>query len=331
MHQLTYTEAVVEAIAEEMHRDLTVFIMGQAVGEFDDVYYPGISRLSREGFDKARIYDTGIIERFEAGTGFGAALTGSRPIVDLQSTAMGGLAESEVFGNAALWGYTHGRNGDMRIPVVFRMTIASHGNGDHARSRIANYMHGVGLKVVIPSNPYDAKGLMKTAIRDDNPVVFLDARRLFGEKAAIPEEEYLIPFGVAKVVRQGDACTVVSVADSLKLVLQAAEVLEREGISIEVIDPRTLVPLDMDTILASVRKTGRLLVVDDDVIRCGVGAEIGFQVQEQAFDSLKAPIQRLGNPNLPVPANRRLQELLFPSAEKVAKAVRQSLEFSRSF
>ncbi len=330
MHQLTYSEAVVEAIAEEMHRDPTVFILGQAVGEFDDVYYPGISRLSREGFDKARIHETGIIERFEAGAGFGAALTGSRPIVDLQMTSMGGLAESEVFGNAALWAYMHGRNGNMRIPVVFRMTIATHSNGDHARSRIANYMHGVGLKVVIPSNPYDAKGLMKTAIRDDNPVVFLDSNQLFRDKAEIPEEEYLIPFGVARVVRKGDACTVVCVSDMVKLVQKAADVLAAEGISIEIIDPRTLIPLDIDAIVASVRKTGRLLVVDDDVIRCGVGAEIGFQVQEQAFKALKAPIERLGNPNLPVPANKKLQTLLFPSVEKIVKAVKRSLDFSRT-
>jgi pyruvate/2-oxoglutarate/acetoin dehydrogenase E1 component len=326
MHQLTYPEAVVEAIAEEMHRDPTVFILGQAVGEFDDAYYPGISRLSREGFDKARIHDTGIIERFEAGAGFGAALTGSRPIVDLQTTAMGGLAESEVFGNAALWTYTYGGNGNMRVPVVFRMTISNRSCGDHARSRIANYMHGVGLKVVIPSNPYDAKGLMKTAIRDNNPVVFLDNRQLFLDKAEIPEEEYLIPFGVARVVRQGNVCTVVAVSALVKLVEQAADVLAQEGISIEVIDPRTLIPLDIDTIVTSVRKTGRLLVVDDDVVRCGVGAEIGFQVQEQAFKALKAPVQRLGNPNLPVPANRRLQALLFPSVEKIVKAVKRSLE-----
>jgi acetoin:2,6-dichlorophenolindophenol oxidoreductase subunit beta len=326
MHQLTYSEAVVEAIAEEMHRDPTVFILGQAVGEFDDVYYPGISRLSREGFDKARIHETGIIERFEAGAGFGAALTGSRPIVDLQMTSMGGLAESEVFGNAALWGYMHGRNGKMRIPVVFRMTIATRSNGDHARSRIANYMHGVGLKVVIPSNPYDAKGLMKTAIRDDNPVVFLDSNQLFRDRADIPDEEYLIPFGVSSVIRKGDACTVVCVSDMVKLAQKAADLLAAEGISIEIIDPRTLIPLDIDAIVASVRKTGRLLVIDDDVIRCGVGAEIGFQVQEQAFKSLKAPIQRLGNPNLPVPANKKLQALLFPNVEKIVKAVKRTLE-----
>ncbi len=323
MRQLTYTEAVTEAIAEEMHRDPMVFVMGQGVGEYSGRY----NRLSREGFDKARLHDTGIIERFEAGAGVGAALTGSRPIVDLSNTAFGSLAYDEVFGKAGLWLYEHGGNGDMRIPIVFRMSFSSYQDGaaEHARSRTADYMHGVGIKVVVPSNGYEAKGLMKTAIRDDNPVVFLDESVLARDKSDIPDEEYLIPFGAARTLRGGDACTVVSTAYTLKLVMEAAELLEEVGTSIEVIDLRTLIPLDIATILASVRKTGRLLVVDEDQIRCGVGAEIGFQVQERAFDALKAPVQRLGSPNIPTPASPKLRQELMPNPETIADAVRHSL------
>ena len=327
MHQLTYTEAVIEAIAEEMHRDPTVFVIGQGVGEFN----PRYGRLSCEGFDKARLHDTGIIECFEAGAGVGAALTGSRPIVELRSTGFGSLAFDEVFAKAGLWLYEHGGNGDMRIPIVFRMSFSGYqaGGAEHARARTADYMHGVGIKVVVPSNGYEAKGLMKTAIRDDNPVVFLDEGQLGRDMADIPDEEYLIPFGAAKTLREGDACTVVSTAYTLKLAMEAAELLEEVGTSIEVIDLRTLIPLDIDAVLASVRKTGRLVVVDEDQIRCGVGAEIGFQVQERAFDALKAPIQRLGSPNIPAPASPKLRQELMPNAETIVDAVKHSLRHSR--
>ncbi|MFQ5860867.1 MAG: alpha-ketoacid dehydrogenase subunit beta [Dehalococcoidia bacterium] len=331
MQELTYTEAVVEAIAEEMRRDPLVFIIGQTLTPFDDVYYPGISKLARE-FGRERVHVTGIVERFEAGAGVGAALAGYRPIVDLATSSFASLAYDEVFAKAGLWRYEHGGNGDMRLPVVFRMSFSSYGSGgaEHVRARTADYMHGVGLMVVVPSNPYDAKGLMKTAIRDDNPVVFMDHSNLFQEMAAIPDEEYLVPFGEAVVLREGDACTIVATGYQVKLSLQAAEQLQREGTPVEVIDLRTLIPLDLDTVLVSVRKTGRLVVVDEDVIRCGVGAEIGFQVQEALFGALKAPIQRVGNPNLPTPASPKLIRAVMPSPEKIVAAVRKTLASVRA-
>lgn len=330
MREITYAQAAIEAIAEEMRRDPTIFMMGQIVSEFADAFYPGIGAIARE-FGHQRARPTGIIERFQAGAGVGAALAGCRPIIDMSRAAFSSLAYDEIFTKAGFWRYEHGNNGNMQVPVVFRMTYDSYGaaGAEHARALTGHYMRGIGLKVAVPTTPYDAKGLMRTAIRDDDPVVFMQHSRLFHDLGPVPEGEYTVPFGQATVVRSGGDCTVVAVGLMVKLALEAAERLQADGVEIEIIDPRTLTPLDLDTIVASVRKTHRLVVVDEDFARCGVGAEIGFQVQEAAFEALDAPVARVSNPNVPVPNARNLRELILPSPAKIADAVTSALAWSK--
>ena len=327
MREITYAAAALEGIAEEMRRDPAIFAMGQIVGEHANTYYPGIGALEKE-FGRGRIRPTGIIERFIAGAGVGAALAGGRALIDMSRAAFSSLAFDEIFAKAGMWRYEHGNNGDMHMRVVYRMTYDSYmaAGAEHARALTGHFMRGVGLKVVIPTNAYDAKGLIKTALRDDDPVIFMQQRKLFDQKGSVPDEEYLVPFGQARVVREGTDCTVVAVGYMVNLATQAADKLAEQGISIEVIDPRTLVPLDIQTILSSVAKTRHLVVVDEDFQRCGVGAEIGFQVQEEAFDSLDGPVLRVSNPNVPVPNARHLRDVVLPTADKIVSAVTRSLK-----
>lgn len=327
MRELTMQQAVMEAIAEEMRRDPMVFMIGQTVSEWDDHYNPGVAKLNQE-FGRQRMRPTAIIEKFEAGAGVGAALAGGRPVVDLTTAAFGVLAYDEIFAKAGLWMYEHGRNGGMQMPVVFRLPYTSYGTSgaEHQRSPLATYMHGIGFRVVVPSTPHDAKGLLKTAIRDDDPVVFMEPRSLANVRGPVPEEEYLLPYGQAVIRREGSDCTVVAVGYQVPMALEAATAMASKGISVEVIDSRTLVPLDIETIVKSVRKTGRLVETDEDFIRCGVGAEIGFQVQELAFDALKAPMQRVA-PRAPSPASPVLNREVMPNPDKIAAAVERSVYY----
>jgi len=257
----------------------------------------------------------------------GAAMAGMRPIVDFMYADFMFPAWNEIY-QAGLWRSGHGACENLRVPVVYIGHIMGYGGGSfsHTRAPIGNVWHGPGLKLALPSTPYDAKGLLKTAIRDDNPVVYLSHRLLNRLKGPVPEEEYLIPFGEATIRREGKDVTVVAVSYMVNLSLEAAEALEQEGISTEVIDPRTLEPLDIDTILASVEKTGRLVVVDEDHIRCGVGAEIAFRVQEKILKSLKAPVQRVGNLNTPLPLAKTLLEAVLPTKAKIIAAVKKTLD-----
>jgi len=319
--QMMY-EAIIDGIAEEMRRDPTVFVIGQAVTEFDDHFNPGISRLARE-FGPNRMRPTGITERFEAGAGVGAALAGARPIVDFGTAAFGSLAYDEVFAKAGLWGYEHGRSGNMTIPVVFRMSYGSYGSSgaEHSRSPLASYLHSIGLKVVAPSNPADAKGLVKSAIRDDNPVVFMQPSALLARRGAVPEGDHLVPIGPAAIARGGQDCTVVAVGYQVAMALEAAAVLADDGIEIEVIDLRSLEPLDTALIVESVRRTGRLVETDEDFYRGGVGAEVAFQVQAELFGHLRAPIQRVAALG-PSPASPVLNRAVNPSVERILGAIR---------
>ena len=320
--EITFAQAINEALREEMRRDERVYLIGESVGANDYHMDPTVAGIAKE-FGDARARETGIIEPYIGGSVVGAALAGMRPVADYMNADYATLAYDEIFAKGGLWRYEHGGNGDMGIPLVWRMTIGSYGRGgaEHSRTPTALFMHGIGFKLVVPSNAYDAKGLLKTAIRDDNPVVFMEPRALYRDRAEVPEDDYTVPFGVASVRRQGSDCTIVAVGFQVKLALQAAAKLAEQGVEVEVIDPRTLIPLDIDTIVGSVRKTGRLVVVDEDVVRCGVHAEIAFQVQEAAFSSLKAPIQRVGNPNLPIPVSPVLNREILPSADKIAAAV----------
>jgi pyruvate/2-oxoglutarate/acetoin dehydrogenase E1 component len=326
MREITMGDAIGEAIAEEMRRDERVYIMGTAVGPQAASVTRPLTDMYKE-FGPERIRETGIIECAIAGSSVGAALAGMRPIADFSMVDFMFPALNEILGFAGMWRYEHGGADGMTIPLVFRGSIRSYGGGgaEHARAPLGIFWHAPGLKLVIPTTPYDAKGLLKTAIRDDNPVVFLEPARLYQIKGPVPEEEYLIPFGQAKIRREGVDVTIVGVGYVLTLCLQAAEDLVKEGIQAEVIDPRTLEPLDMETIVGSVRKTGRLVVVDEDHIRCGVGAEIGFQVQEKIFKSLKAPVARVGSLNRPHPVSQVLINDVLPTKEKILAAVRQTL------
>jgi len=325
MREINAAQAIYEAIAEEMRRDERVYLIGEDVGPAES----GVMRLPIElweEFGESRVRETGIIEATLAASATGAALTGMRPIVDFGVADFFFPAWNEIY-QAGLWRAGHGAAEDMKIPLVYMATIIGYGGGgfSHGRAPIGNIWHGPGLKLVIATTPYDAKGLLKTAIRDDNPVVFLIHRFHYPVKGPVPEEEYLIPFGKAVMRREGKDATVVADGYQVTLSLEAAEDLAKDGISVEVIDPRTLEPLDIDTILTSVEKTGRLVVADEDYIRCGPHAEIAFQVQEKTFRALKAPVQRVGNPNMPIPKAKVLVNAALPTKEKIVAAVKKTL------
>jgi pyruvate/2-oxoglutarate/acetoin dehydrogenase E1 component len=321
---LSMHHAVMQAIDEEMAADPRVVMIGQTVTPFDEHFNPGIADLARK-YAGPRIRPTGIVERLQAGAGVGAALAGLRPVVDLTTAAFGSLAYDEVFAKAALWTYEHGGSGGMSVPIVFRATYTGYGTSgaEHSRAPLATYMHGVGLATVVPTTPADAKGLMKNAIRADGPVVFLEPAPLSGIEGPVPDGDDIVPFGVAAVRREGSDCTVAAVGYQVTLALDAAAVLAREGISAEVIDLRTLSPLDLETVLASVRKTGRLVECDEDFARCGIGAELAYLVQESAFGALAAPVRRVA-PHYPSPAAPVLNAAVMPSVRTIARAVRQA-------
>ena len=326
MHEISYAKAVYEAIAEEMRGDHRVYMIGTEVGRYDYHLNPMTMGLAEE-FGDDRVIECGITERYIAGSVVGGALAGARPIGNLSLAAYSTLAYDEIFAKGGMWLYEHGRNDGMTLPVVWLMNVSGYGTGgaEHVRAPIGMYFHSVGLKLVVPSNGYDAKGLLKTAIRDDNPVVFMNPRLLLSDIAAIPDEDYTVPFGVAKILSPGTDCTVAAVGYQVKQSLQAAEILQKDGISVEVIDLRTLIPLDIDAILESVRKTGRLVIAGEDIVRGSVESEIAFQVQEKLMGSMKAPIGRVANPNMPLPASPVLHAEIMPSPEKIAGAVRTTM------
>lgn len=325
MREINTVQAIYEAIAEEMRRDERVYLIGEVVGPSGlDVKSPPTKIW--EEFGESRVRETGIIEATLAASSTGAALTGSRPIVDFSFADFMFPAWNEIY-QAGLWRAGHGAAENMKIPLVYMAAIIGYSGGgfSHSRAPIGNIWHGPGLKLVIPTTPYDAKGLLKTAIRDDNPVVFLVHRCHYPVKGPVPEEEYLIQFGEAVVRKEGKDATIVADGYQVTLSLEAAEELAKEGISVEVIDPRTLEPLDIDAIVDSVKKTSRLVVVDEDYVRCGPHAEIAFQVQERCFSFLKAPVQRVGNLNVPIPLAKILLEAALPTKEKIIAAVKKTL------
>lgn len=326
MREIPMGDAIQEGVVEEMRRDERVYITGIAVGPHAASVTRAITSIYEE-FGPERVRETGIIESAIAGSCVGAALAGMRPIADFSMVDFMFPALNEILGFAGMWRYEHGGAENMTIPLVFRGSIRSYGatGAEHARAPFALFWHAPGLKLVIPSTPYDAKGLIKTAIRDNNPVIFLESARLYQVKGPVPEEEYLIPFGQAKIRREGKDVTILAVGYMVTMSLQAAADLEKEGIQAEVIDPRTLEPLDIRTILDSVSKTGRLVVVDEDHIRCGVGAEISFQVQENIFHLLKAPVKRVGSLNRPHPVSQVLINDVMPTKEKIIAAVKEAM------
>lgn len=315
MKQLMMVTAINEALSEEMERDEKVFIIGEDVqqGTF------GATSGLVQKFGPDRVMDTPLAETAVAGTAIGSAMTGYRPIADMMFADFMWVAADEILLKAAKWHFLHA--GKVTLPLVFMAAI---GGGmklgaEHSQCLESVIMHTPGLKLAVPSTPYDAKGLLKTAIRDNNPVVFFYHKGLLGFTGDVPEEEYLIPFGQADVKREGSDVTVVATALMVHHALGAAEKLEGK-ISVEVIDPRTLEPFDIDTIIKSVKKTGRAVVVDEDTERCGVTAEIMAQIMENAFDYLDAPIKRVAAANMPIPAGF-LEPYALPQPAQVTAAI----------
>jgi len=321
MREITLSKAVNEAIAEEMRRDPTVFLIGEDVAEAGTPFKV-LSGLVEE-FGPERVIDTPISEPGFMGLAVGAAMTGSRPIVDLMFGDFLFLVMDQLCNQAAKTHYMSG--GKLKVPLVLRTNLGAtrRSAAQHSQSLHALVAHIPGLKVALPSSAYEAKGLMKTAIRDDNPVVIFEDKLMYQDKAPVPEEDYLIPFGQAAVLREGRDVTLVGTSSMVQVCLKAAEALAAEGISAEVIDPRTIVPLDEETILESARKTGRAVVVDEGHQSYGVTAEIASRIAEKAFYHLDAPVQRMGAMDVPVPFSPALEDLTVPTPEGVAERVRK--------
>ena len=321
MREVTYREAVREALAEEMERDPRVFMLGENLVRRGGVYE--VTKGLAERFGESRIMDMPISESGFVGAAVGAALLGTRPVVDLMFSDFLPLAMDQIVNHAAKMRYMYG--GAASVPLVIRAFFGAGTSlgASHSQSLEAWLVHCPGLKVVMPSTPADVKGLLKTAIRDDDPVIFLEHRLLYATKGEIPEGDYTIPLGVADVKREGRNVTVVATALMVHKALEAAAELTQEGIELEVIDPRSLLPMDWDMITNSIHKTGRLLVVHEACRTGGIGAEIAATVAERAFGYLDAPVARVCAPDVPVPFSPPLEQAYIPKKEDIVAAVRQ--------
>lgn len=319
MRNLNYLAAIREAQLEEMRRDPTVFVMGEDIAH--GVF--GTSTGFLEEFGPERVRSTPISEAGFTGVAAGAAMAGMRPIVDYTIASFMYVAMDQLVSIVAKATYMYG--GQAKMPVVFRAGLFFGGSNaaQHSDRPYPMFMGVPGLKILLPSTPYDVKGLLKTAVRSDDPVICFEDGALWGTSGPVPEEEYLIPFGVAEVKRPGTDVTVVAMASRVLEALKAAETLATEGISLEVIDPRTLVPMDHETILNSVAKTGRLIVVDEAHRTCSAASEIAAIVADEGFSSLKAPIKRLTTPDTQIPFSPPLEKILYPDASRIAVAARE--------
>ncbi len=314
-HVLTLGHAIREALAEEMRRDPCVYIMGEDVAEAGTPFKV-LSGLVEE-FGTSRVIDSPISEPGFTGMGVGAAMTGMRPIVDVMFGDFLGLIMDQVANQAAKVHYMSG--GKLKVPMVIRTTLGATRRtaAQHSQSLHAWVSHIPGLKVVLPSTPYDAKGLLKTAIRDDNPVVFFEDKMMYQLKGPVPEGDYTIPFGVADIKRAGTDITIVATSSMVQIALAAAELLQQVEISAEVVDPRTLVPLDRETLIESARKTSRAIVVDEGYERYGVTAELAAVIADGAFYYLDAPVKRMGAMDVPIPFSPVLEDLTVPTPQTV--------------
>jgi len=323
MPLLTYRDALNHALREEMLRDPAVFLMGEEVGVYQGAYK--VSRGLLEEFGPERVVDTPITELGFAGIGVGAAMAGLRPVVEFMTWNFALLAIDQIVNSAAKMLYMSG--GQVPIPIVFRgpggaaLQLAA----QHSQSFEAWYANVPGLKVVAPSNPADAKGLLKSAIRDDNPVVFIEGEMMYNTKGEVPDGEHVVPLGVADVKREGTDVTLVAHGKMVGLALKAADEMAKDGISAEVVDPRTIRPLDVATIVASVRKTNRCVIVEEGWPFAGIGAQVVDDIQREAFDWLDAPVLRVTGADVPMPYNKQLEKLAKPDVPKIRDAVHRVL------
>lgn len=320
MRTIQFREAVCEAMSEEMRRDPKVFLCGEEVAEYNGAYKASKGMLDE--FGPKRVLDTPISELGFAGISVGAAMNGLRPIVEFMTFNFSLVAIDQIINNAAKMKQMSG--GQFNIPIVFRGPTASAGQlgATHSQAFENWYANTPGLKVVIPSNPYDAKGLLKTAIRDDDPVIFMESEQMYGDKVEVPETEYLIPIGKAEVKRVGTDVTIVSFGKIIKVAYEAAEELAKDGIECEIIDLRSVRPIDYDTVIESVRKTNRMVVVEEAWPLAAISSELTYMVQKRAFDFLDAPVIRINSADTPMAYSPVLVEAYLPNAKRVYDAVK---------
>ena len=321
MRSIQFREALREALSEEMRRDESVFLMGEEVAEYDGANKVSQGMLAE--FGERRVIDTPIAELGFAGIGVGAAMNGLRPVIEFMTFNFSLVAIDQVINSAAKMMSMSG--GQFTVPIVFRGPTASAGmlSSQHSQAFDNWYANTPGLKVIVPSNPYDAKGLLKSAIRDNDPVIFMESEQMYGEKGEVPEEEYLIPIGKADIKRAGTDVTLVSFGKIIKTCFTAAEELEKDGVSCEIIDLRTIRPIDYDTIIESVKKTNRLVIVEEAWPLGSIATEVSFKVQREAFDFLDAPVLRVTSADVPLPYAPTLIEAALPNADRVVRAIKQ--------
>ncbi|HZE69066.1 MAG TPA: pyruvate dehydrogenase complex E1 component subunit beta [Pyrinomonadaceae bacterium] len=322
MAVITMREALNQALREELRRDENVFLMGEEVAAYQGAYK--VTKGLLDEFGDKRVIDTPITELGFAGLGVGAAMAGLRPIVEFMTFNFSILATDQIINSAAKMLYMSG--GQFKVPIVFRGPGGSafQVSSQHSQALESWFAYFPGLKVVMPSTPADAKGLLKSSIRDDDPVVFIEQERMYGNKGEVPEDpDFTIPLGVSEVKRAGQDATIVARSLMVPVALKAAEQLEKQGVSCEVIDPRTIRPLDIETIVTSVKKTNRVVVAEESHPFCGVGAEISTEIMERAFDFLDAPVKRVSGADVPMPYAKNLEDLAIPTVDQIVAAVRE--------
>jgi pyruvate/2-oxoglutarate/acetoin dehydrogenase E1 component len=321
--EVTFVESLRMTLKEEMEKDPSLMLIGEDIGRYGSIF--GVTKGLLEEFGPHRVRSTPISESAIIGSALGAAMTGIRTVAEIMYVDFTTCAMDQIVNQVAKMRYMSG--GKAKIPLVIR-TQGGGGRGNaaqHSQSLEALFLHIPGLKIVMPSTPYDARGLLKTAIRDDNPVMFIEHKLLYAIKGSVPDGEYLIPFGQSDIKRKGKDVTVITISFMVTKALKAAESLANEGIEVEVIDLRTLVPLDLETILQSVRKTNRAVIVHEGCRRNGIGAEVACCIQEEAFDYLDAPVERVGALNVPIPYSESLERAVIPDEEDIITAVKKLL------
>ena len=319
MREIQFREALREAMNEEMRRDEKVFLMGEEVADYNGAYK--VSQGMLDEFGSKRVIDTAIAELGFTGIGIGAAMNGLRPIIEFMTFNFSLVAIDQIINSAAKMMSMSG--GQIQVPIVFRGPTGNAGqlSSQHSQNFENWYANTPGLKVVVPSNPYDAKGLLKSSIRDNDPVIFMESELMYGDKGNVPEGEYLIPIGQAEIVREGNTVTLVSFGKMMKIANETADILAKEGVEVEVIDLKTVRPIDYQTIVNSVKKTNRLVVLEETWPLASIAGEISHHVQKNAFDYLDAPVHRVTNRDLPLPYAPTLIEVILPNVKRTVEAI----------
>lgn len=319
MREIQFREALREAMTEEMKRDENVFLMGEEVAEYNGAYK--VSQGMLDEFGSKRVVDTPIAELGFTGVGIGAAMNGLRPIIEFMTFNFSLVAIDQIINGAAKLMSMSG--GQIHVPIVFRGPTGNAGmlSSQHSQNFENWYANTPGLKVVVPSNPYDAKGLLKSSIRDDDPVIFMESELMYSDKGEVPEKEYLLPIGVAEIKKEGSDVTLVSFGKMMKIALEAAEILEKDGVSTEVIDLRSVRPIDYETVVSSVKKTNRLVIVEEAWPLSSIASEITYHIQKYAFDYLDAPVARVNSMDVPLPYAPTLIEAILPNVKRTLESV----------